>query len=198
MGTTLNPLPSDRRADAYAMYSSLLPFGQTATSKASSFPVSDTTIDVLMPRAPCWVPHATNALAWAQGGTNNPHNAVTPPDADRRDYEEVLTDFDMHCHDRYRLEAGAWKTTAPVLLLDQAQQNSFLGSRYSGSTGELFKGAVALYAFSAPFFNAHHTVALVYASQACGGLCGEGYWVAFRKTDGVWKALHWSSAYKMS
>jgi len=51
----------------------------------------------------------------------------------------------------------------------------------------------ALYGFSEVYFNAHHTVALVYATHWCGALCGQGFWVALALEDGQWKPLRWSA-----
>ena len=46
---------------------------------------------------------------------------------------------------------------------------------------------------SAVYFNASHTVALVYARHWCGGLCGQGLWIAVALEDGHWKRLPWNA-----
>lgn len=38
------------------------------------------------------------------------------------------------------------------------------------------------------------TVALVYATQWCGMLCGQGLWLAFALENGEWKPLNWNAS----
>jgi hypothetical protein len=61
-----------------------------------------------------------------------------------------------------------------------------------------YKGAAAIYGFSEVYFNAPHPVALVFAAHWCGGLCGQGFWVAFALQGGVWKPLQWRSSSRIS
>lgn len=39
---------------------------------------------------------------------------------------------------------------------------------------------------------------ILYATQWCGGLCGEGLWVALALEEGQWKRLKWGSVYSIS
>ena len=188
------PMSAERSADSYAIYSSLLPLGETAGWKASFYAVRDSTVASLPPNAPCLVPPAKSALDRARTGSMNPHTAVTPPEEQRTDYEDILIDFDSHCHDRYVLEAGNWTTKLPVRLLSDQQQAQFVTSRFKAAANDTFAGAASLYGFSAVYFNAHHTTALVYATHVCGGLCGEGFWIALEKKSGTWKPLRWNAA----
>jgi hypothetical protein len=126
----------------------------------------------------------------------NPHVAIRPPTDRRQDFEEVLKDFDAHCHDRIKLDPNAWHLAAPVRLLSPEEQEELRTSLFGGRTRESrpeFKGAPALYGFSEVYFNQKYTLALVYATQLCGSLCGEGFWVVFELQNGKWKELHWSS-----
>ena len=190
----VQPMPSDRAEDSYAIYSKLLPLGETAGWPASYYDVTDTTITAVEPKSPCRIQRATTPIERAGSQGMNPHTAVSPPDKDKQDYEEILTDFDSHCHERLSLSSDSWKAKLPVHLLNQMEQDEFQASRNSSSaTADKYKGSPALYAFSQVFFNAHHTVAMVYATHWCGGLCGQGFWIAFARQNGTWKQLQWGS-----
>jgi hypothetical protein len=188
-------MPQDRARDAYLIYSSLLPLGETA---GSGWPhdlwlVRDTTIEVIPAAQPC----APKPGSKEDSFDMNPHIAVQPPKASAQDFQEILSDFDAHCHERSRLESGGWLLNAPIRLLDEKGQQKFVDSRMKrdpdpGARAE-FQGAAALYGFSRVFFNASHTVALVYATHWCGGLCGQGFWVAFGLDGAKWKPLNWGS-----
>jgi hypothetical protein len=185
------PMPSDRAADSNAIYSSLMPLGETA---GKDWPhdfwlVQDATVSVVPADQPCKVePGSQNTFDM------NPHVGVHPTKDREQDYKEILEDFDAHCHDRVALSATAWQTTVPVRLLTPAEQEEFRASRFTKSeAAEKYKGAPALYGFSEVYFNAHHTVALVYATHWCGGLCAQGFWVALALEDGQWKRLRWDA-----
>ena len=185
-------MPIDRAVDSYQIYSSLIPVGQTADKHwpHSFYVVRETTVPVVPEGQPCWEPRtgADNDYNWS----GNPHLAVHPPADRAQDFQEILNDFDAHCHQRVRLMAGAFSTPAPVRILSPEEQDEFRAALLPGSTAmEKYRGAPALYSFSQVYFNNRHTVALVYASQSCGSLCGEGAWHAFALEGGHWKALHW-------
>jgi hypothetical protein len=132
----------------------------------------------------------------------NPHVGVHPPEDQRQDFNEILTDFDLHCHDRVALDPHKFTLSPPVRMLNPQQQKAFRISR-SGEPKDpaiaaKYKGAPALYAFSEVYFNLHHTVALVYATHWCGNLCGEGFWLAFGLKDGKWQPLPWNSTHWIS
>jgi hypothetical protein len=190
----VHPIPPDRAADSYAIYSQLLPLGETGAWPATYYDVSDKTITVVQPDAPCLVPDVTSPTDRAHIEEMNPQIAVSPPDKDKEAYQEILTDFNSHCHEQLSLSPTSWKARLPVHLLNDAEQREFGKSRQSGApTAEKYKGSPALYAFSQVYFNAHHTVALVYATHWCGMLCGQGFWIALARENGGWKPLRWSS-----
>lgn len=190
-------MPADRAADSYAIYSSLIPLGETA---GKGWPhelwlVQDTTISAVPDNHPC---NPTSG----QPTNMNPHIAVHTPAERLQDYLEILRDFDAHCHDRIKLNADGWHVSAPLRLLNAEDQNRFELTRFkfppNPQDAATFHGAPALYGFSEVYFNVPHTVALVYATQWCGGLCGEGFWSAFELQGGKWKPLPWGSTRWMS
>jgi hypothetical protein len=160
--------------------------------------VQDTTITAIPPDEPCQgKPGATHFES-----SMNPHVGVHPPEDQRQDFNEILTDFDLHCHDRVALDPHKFTLSPPVRMLNPQQQKAFRISR-SGEPKDpaiaaKYKGAPALYAFSEVYFNLHHTVALVYATHWCGNLCGEGFWLAFGLKDGKWQPLPWNSTHWIS
>ena len=168
---------------------------EISSARKVPFSASSPTITAVQPKSPCLIQRATTPIERARSEGMNPHTAVSPPDKDKQDYEEILTDFDSHCHERLSLSSDSWKAKLPVHLLNQVEQDEFRASRNSRSaTADTYKGSPALYAFSQVFFNAHHTVAMVYATHWCGGLCGQGFWIAFARQNGTWKQLQWGSS----
>lgn len=154
-------MPADRLADSYAIYSSLIPLGETA---GKGWPhdlwlVQDTTISAVPESQPC---NPTSG----QSSTMNPHIAVHAPQAQLQDYLEILRDFDAHCHDRIKLSSdGGWRLSAPLRLLNPKEQNRFEMTRFTfppnPEDAARFRGAPAFYGFSEVYFNVSHTVALV-------------------------------------
>ena len=133
----------------------------------------------------------------------NPHVALHPTPGQAKDYAELLEDFDLHCHDRVVLTAEPFKLRVPLHVLTKAEQDEFIATRFGAgkpdaSVAAKYKGAPGLSYFSEVYFNAHHTVAMVYGWGWCGGLCGQGFWAVFGLQDGEWKQLRWNSSVVMA
>ncbi len=173
------PMPADRVADSYRIYSSLIPVGETA---GKGWPhdlwlVQDATIALVQPDQPCRPDPASRN---ADNGMN-PHIAVHPPDDHRQDLMEILEDFDQRCHDRVALDPAAFSVAVPLRLLNAEEQAEFRAMRNGvrGGLLEKFKGAPALYGFSEVYFNKNHTVfwsmplntAARYALKGSGSHC---------------------------
>ena len=194
------PMPSDRASDSYMIYSSLMPLGETANENwpHELWLVQDTTVLAVPLDQPCQeVPNANTK----HRATMNPHIAVHPPKSHEEDFKEILEDFDAHCHERLSLSGTAWQTKVPVHVLTTAEQTEFQNTRWENADDTMrakYRGAPALYGFSEVYFNAHHTLALVYATHWCGGLCGEGFWFAFSLENGEWKRQSWASMHWIS
>ena len=190
------PMPQDRAADSYSIYSVLLPVGELADPgwTRDLWLLSDTTVALVPPDQPCLAQEA-------EGIDMNPHVAVEPPADRRQDFAELLDDFDRRCHERIHLTSEAFNLVVPLRLLSQTEQEEFVRARFdpnAGMEGDLltarYKGAPGLSMFSQVYFNAHHTMAMVYASGWCGGLCAQSYWQVLGVEDGSWKRLGWRSA----
>ena len=195
------PMPQDRAVDSYKIYSQLLPVGELANPgwTRALWLLSDTTVALVPADQPCM----------PQGGPSsemNPHVAVQPPPDGLQDFAEMLDDFDRRCHERITLTAESFNLVVPLRLLTQTEQDNFILARYDPNAGPdsdvliaHYKGAPGLSRFSQVYFNAHHTVAMVFESGWCGGLCGQSYWQVLKLEDGSWKRLDtWRSAALMS
>ena len=199
-------MPSDR-ADSYQFYSRLMPVGESANKgwPHDLYLVEDATRQMVPLDQPCNPTRAVGQRIYTNA--TNPHDAVTPPESDRQDYNEIVSDFDSHCHERITLDRNAFNIAVPVRLLNHDEQNQFQRLRagfpdkdpkIATELGAKYRGAPGLYTFSEVYFNAHHTVALVYAGVWCGSLCGHWFWSAFRLKDGQWIPLRWASTISMS
>ncbi len=186
---------------SYGIYSSLLPLGETG---GVGWPhglwlVQNKTVSVVPQDEACVPKTVSTGTAPRFDDTMNPHVAVHPPGQWQKDFNEILADFDAHCHDRLDLDPnpGLWRVSAPLRLLTPEEQKEFqstrMGQPSNQAIAEKYKGAAALYGFSRVYFNASHTVGLVYATHWCGGLCGQGLWIAVALEGGHWKRLPWNA-----
>jgi len=192
-------MPPDRVADSVQIYSQLLPELDAAERKLPHelWFLQDATINAVEPDQPCIVVPSKEFYKKGAIYGLNPHTAIQPPAEHRRNFKEILDDFDSHCHEHWRLKDGSWKMRSPVQLLNPAEQEEFHAS-HSGckpnpkadpKLAARYKKGYALFSFSPVYFNHDHTVALVYSVLWCGELCGEGRWNAFTRTAKEWIPL---------
>ena len=186
------PMPQDRVADSYEIYSQLLPGNQIEWGNAPrSFWLVEDTTKAEPPDSPC-----------VSGGIMNPHKAIQAPQARQAEFAEVLADFDAHCHDRFQLAASKLRVELPVRLLDEEARKRYV-SGVSGymppqnnimqapPTPDEFKGAAGMHSFTLVYFNSAHTLAMTEIGMYCGGLCGNWRWVVLDHTNGQWHILPW-------
>ncbi|HET6215670.1 MAG TPA: hypothetical protein VFE27_01550 [Acidobacteriaceae bacterium] len=186
---------------SYGIYSSLMPLGETGGKDwpHALWLVQNKTITVVPQDQPCLPQPVSPSAAPPFSDSMNPHVAVHPPDRWQQDFKEILADFDAHCHERLDLDPNPnlWGLSAPLRLLTPQEQKEFQSTRFgqplNHAAAEKYKGAPALYGFSRVYFNASHTVGLVYATHWCGGLCGQGLWIAVALESGHWKRLPWNA-----
>jgi hypothetical protein len=194
-------MPTDRAADSYRIYSMLMPVGRARGSQTTAelLLVADTTTTMVQPDQPCNPP---DNPATRVRNSFNPYFAVHPSPDQPNDYAELLQDFDQHCHDRIKLTADSFSLPVPLHVLTEAEQKEFretrVGPRQLDKVDPAiiakYKGARSLSSFSEVYFNAHHTVAMVFVRNWCGSLCGTGGWDFFSLKDGQWTRLFgWTS-----
>lgn len=193
------PMPADRITDSYLIYSQLLPGNEIEWGDAQ--------------RTEWLVEDVTNAeplsSACSNDGVMNPHTSVKPPEARRAEFNEVLADFDAHCHERYQLDAGGFRLKLPLRLLDEDGRHRFTEGvvhyrppsndiMRAPATPDEFKGAAGLHRFTAVYFNRAHTLALTEIGMYCGSLCGNWTWVALERTPEGWRVLPWVHTFTIS
>ncbi len=196
------PMPPDRADDSYRIYTMLMPVGELGRPgwPRDLWLLSDTTLSLVAADRDC-LPQEVNGSE----DPMNPHFAVHPP-ADRvPDFNELLEDFDKRCHERIQLTQDSFPNTMPLRLLTEEEQDEFVSTRWDQNAGAYgdqiaakYKGAPGISSFSQVYFNSHHTLAMVYATGWCGGLCVQSFWDVLEFRDGQWKRLPWSNTFVMS
>jgi len=196
-------MPSDRRADSYAIYSYLLPHGRIegAEWKRTFWLVEDTTIATISADQPC------------DGGSDTPESVMSSsprrdihPSADQEaPFRALLADFDAHCHERIQLAADYLRTNLSVHLVDQAASKRFEAAEFQTRPSTAtpvkqneFAGAAGIHSFSQVYFTPDHSLAMVYTGMWCGGLCGMWRWVVLEHKDGQWQPLPWVTSFTVS
>jgi hypothetical protein len=196
------PMPQDRADASYQIYTMLMPVGELRNPgmPRDLWLLSDTTISLVPPDQSC-MPSDVNG---SDDGMN-PHFAVHPPVERVQDFNEMLEDFDKECHQRVLLTPERFPTTMPLRLLTLDEQEEFISTRWDQNAGEYgdqiaarYKGAPGLSTFSQVYFNSHHTMAMVFATDWCGGLCVQSYWEVLDIKDGAWERLFWKNDFVMS
>lgn len=177
-------MPRDRAEDSYAIYSQLLKSGPIEWRDASrkQWLIEDTTYAIPLDDA-CHPASGPRPMAM------NPHDVVKAPEDRQTEWNEVLADYDQHCHDVIQLDRENFRTDLPVRLLNSDDKQRFTKNPI-GPPAEFADGA-GLHGFSEVFFNATHTLALVEEGMWCGGLCGNWTWVVMERRVGGWVMLPW-------
>jgi hypothetical protein len=185
------PMPGDRARDAYAIYSELLKSGPIEWRNASrkQWLVEDTTNAIPLDVA-C---HPASKIISAE---MNPHDAVEAPKDRQTEWNEVLTDYDQHCHDVIQLDLQSFRTELPVRLLSAEDQQRFMKDPRRPPAE--FADAAGLHRFTEVFFNRNHTLALVEQGMWCGSLCGNWSWVVLERKERQWQMLPWVHAFTIS
>jgi hypothetical protein len=176
-------MPGDRAEDSYEIYSQLLKSGpiEWREVKRSQWLMEATTSAKTL-ETPCnAAPHS--------GGFLNPHSDVEAPEDRKAEWNEVLADYDQHCHDVIELAPSSFKTELPVHLLQAEEKQKYMKDPVHPAAE--FANAAGLHRFSEVYFNADHTLALVEQGMWCGGLCGNWTLVVLERKDGEWKMLPW-------
>ena len=182
------PMPQDRAADSYAIYSRLLddPVVEGKEWERSYWLVEETTTAGERPDKPC-VPGAQSEMIDV-----NPHRAIKAPENREADFEALLKDFDLRCHERLTLKASEFHTMLPVHIADDATKDRYMtGNRGEDPLKMEFKGTAGIHSFSEVYFNPERTLAMLYQGIYCGGLCGNWKWVVLERKEGKWMPLPW-------
>jgi hypothetical protein len=185
------PMSGDRAEDAYTIYSQLLTSGPIEWRNASrtQWLIEDTTnatpLDV-----------ACRPASEGDPMRMNPHDAVKAPEDRQAEWNEVLADYDQHCHDVIQLDRESFRTELPVRLLNAEDKQSFVKDPVR-PPAEFADGA-GLHRFTEAFFNTNHSLALVEQGMWCGVLCGNWTWVVLERREGRWEVLPWVHSFLVS
>jgi hypothetical protein len=169
------PMPADRAAESYAIYSMLMPgapFDTMSPQQNQRWAIADTTVNIadMNPAVP-------------------PEGQLKAPDDHPKRFQEAVRDYEAHKYERIQL-TSQFQLSLPYQLMtaDQVAElrrarttvdpGSDLSSKYAGYPGVTF--------FSQVYFNAGHTGALVYMNNWCANLCAAGQWVYLEKRDSTW------------
>lgn len=160
---TAQPIPADRAADSYAIYSLLTPGSSSDTispRQIHNWVIANTTVSItdMDPAVP-------------------PNGQLKAPPDNGRAFNEAVRDFNVHRNERFLLDANNFHPHNAFSLLDQHQIRNL---RQSGSTD------TGIAFFSAVYFNENQTAALVYVNDWCANLCSAGQWVYLEKQSGQW------------
>jgi len=168
------PMPADRAADSYAIYSLLMPgepFSTMAPEQNQRWAIADVTVSIsdMNPAIP-------------------PEGQLKAPEDHPKRFQEAVRDFEARKNQHIQLtsqfhlsQAYQLMTADQVAELRSARTSvdpGDLASKYAGYPGVTF--------FSQVFFNAGHTAALVYMNNWCANLCAEGQWIYLEKHGGTW------------
>jgi hypothetical protein len=185
------PMPDDRAQDSYAIYSQLLKSGPIEWRNISRKQwLIEATTNAIPLDVAC---HPASEIISVE---MNPHGAVEAPKDRQTEWNEVLTDYDQHCHDVIQLDLESFKTELPVRLLDADDKQRFMKDPVR-PPAEFGDGA-GLHRFTEVFFNANHRLALVEEGMWCGSLCGNWTWVVLERREGRWQMLPWVHTFAVS
>jgi hypothetical protein len=167
------PIPPERAADSYQIYSVLMP-GQVFASMDNGKPwaISGITVnaDDMNPR-----------LA--------PDAVLNPPEDHPHAFKEAVADFYQRKGERFRLTQNLQLNRSYVLLspADGEQlKASKVSPNASSSLRSTYGDYVGITYFSEVYFNTKQTAALVYMLDWCGNLCAQANWVYLEKHNGKW------------
>ena len=169
------PMPEDRAADSYAIYSLLMPgapFDSTGSLQNQRWAIADTTVSIsdMNPAIP-------------------PEGQLKPPDDHAKRFLEASRDFEARKYQRIQL-TDHFRLSNPYKLLNGSQvdelrqaktavnADSALQSKYADFPGVTF--------FSQVYFSSSHNAALVYMNNWCANLCQQGQWIYLEKHNGSW------------
>jgi hypothetical protein len=173
---SIPPIPADRRADAYAIYSAVL------ARPSLSHPNENEK----------YLIEEFSGLAMEE--STDPQRCIGVPEPYRTRFAELLADRAAHSEARFQFER-AFTSPKPYDLISEEQAEEFrkLRSTPGRSTNEvdLFRGATDLITLGNVYFDRKRTLAAVHMWAYCGSLCGYGTWRVFVNRGGGYQEQNW-------
>jgi hypothetical protein len=171
------PVPAERRADTYAVYSAVMANPRLShPNENKKYLIEETS----------GYPNLDNS---------DIERCIRAPAAYRENFTELLADRVMQQASRYQLER-AFQMDRPYELLTKEQAKDFGSargvSRRPKEEENLFRGATDLITLGNVYFDRKRNLAIVYTWAWCGSLCGLGTWRVFiRNPKGQWDEQNW-------
>lgn len=169
-----SPIPDERAADSYAIYSMLAPGPELERiTSGQTWAIADTTVntDDRNPAVP-------------------PQGQLKPPPNMEKPFKEAVEDFETNQQLRLHLSRKGFHIDHAFTLLtpDQVQQlrDAKSSVSVSSSTQTEWSAYPGITFFSEVYFDSKHTVALVYRSEWCAHLCSAGSWIYLEKQGNRW------------
>jgi hypothetical protein len=133
----------------------------------------------------------------------NPHIVITAPADRNAEWNDVLNDYDVHCHNVILLQGEKFHANIRVHMLDEAARKRYQAAQFGAARKDTdkaneFANAAGMHRFSEVYFSADHHLAMVEQGMWCGGLCGNWSWVVLEHKDGKWVILPWVHSFMMS
>jgi hypothetical protein len=173
-------MPPERTDDSYAIYSPLLNSSSAdGRDTGRRWLIESSTAAISLDRS-CEVPRVGSFGM-------NPREVVKAPLNRQNEWNEVLDDYDRHCHDVVRLKKEQFTIKSPIRLMNVEDVKKY----HEGIQPPAQFSDAGLHAFSEAYFNPKHTLALVYQGVYCGSLCGNWAWVALERSGSDWRVLPW-------
>lgn len=201
------PMPHDRAYDSYKIYSLILADAKDAYYRVHVVPparflAQDTTIAPPSVEEDCKSPQAQRRRHEALHG-DGPNRDTNH----QRDFDEILDDLDVHCHDIVALDLIPLDFSdfpAQLITYQEVVRRVTSGITTSGITlsslpaicGQLPSPALGsgIFRFSEVYFNIPHTMAAVFVETREDICRGQRKWLAFQLRDGQWYPFHWDIA----
>ncbi|GGG95887.1 hypothetical protein [Silvibacterium dinghuense] len=171
----LEPIPAERAADTYAIYSLLLPgepFRSLPPDQVKQWAIADTTvsIDDMNPAIP-------------------PDGQLKAPPDSPRGFNEALSDYQRRRHQRFQL-TRQFQLSHDYALFTASQVADYRNLRTHPAMGSDFaskyQGIPGITFVSQVFFDSTQSAGLVYVHNWCTNLCAAGQWVYVEKQNGTW------------
>lgn len=171
------PMPPDRAADSYAIYSLLMPgqpFAQMPPDQTAHWAISSITVNTT-DRNPA-IP---------------PQGQLKPPPDHVRQFREALLDFEANQYVRVQLTQDAFHIDHDFSLLSPDDIAALRTARTAGyvpsADRSRWDGYPGITFFSEVYFDEHHDAALVYMNDWCAHLCAAGTWIYLERNGGHWE-----------
>jgi hypothetical protein len=169
------PMPNDRAADSYAIYSVLMPgppFDSMNSLQSQKWAIADTTVNIS-----------------DMNPAISPEGQLKAPNDHPNRFHEAVRDFEARKYDRIQL-TQQFHLGTPYTLMDAGQMAELRRAKAAIDAGSDLQSKYAAYpgvtSFSEVYFSSNHHAALVYMNNWCANLCQQGQWVYLEKHGGSW------------